>query len=44
VPAGGLATERFATPTVVQTETVLLGDGAAAAAAVVDLFYELGLA
>jgi electron transfer flavoprotein beta subunit len=43
-PAGGLVTERFATPPAVQTPTEVLGDGADAAAAVVDLLYELGLA
>ncbi|MDQ1535282.1 MAG: electron transfer flavoprotein beta subunit, partial [Actinomycetota bacterium] len=42
-PGGGLAMQRFVTPTVVQTETVLLGTGPDAAAAVADLFSELGL-
>jgi electron transfer flavoprotein beta subunit len=41
---GGLAMLRFETPPVVVTETALLGTGADAAAAVVDLIYELGLA
>src|SRR5580765_1880121 len=41
---GGLAMVRFETPIVEVTETALLGTGADAAAAVVDLFYELGLA
>jgi hypothetical protein len=35
---------RFETPTVELPETVVLGTGADAAAAVVDLLYELGLA
>ena len=43
-PDGGLAMVGFETPVVELTETVLLGTGAAAAAAVVDLLYELGLA
>ncbi len=43
-PTGGLTMMRFETPTVELTETVLLGTGADAAAAVVDLLYELGLA
>jgi electron transfer flavoprotein beta subunit len=43
-PSGGLAMVRFETPAVELTETVLLGTGAGAAEAVVDLFYELGLA
>lgn len=42
--AGGLAMLRFETPPVVVTETALLGTGADAAGAVVDLLYELGLA
>jgi electron transfer flavoprotein beta subunit len=42
-PSGGLAMVRFVTPTVVQTETVLLGTGADAAGAVADLLSELGL-
>lgn len=41
---GGLTMVRFETPVVEVSETVLLGTGAAAAAAVVDLLYELGLA
>ena len=41
---GGLSMVRFETPIVEVTETTLLGTGAEAAAAVVDLFYELGLA
>jgi electron transfer flavoprotein beta subunit len=41
---GGLTMERFATPTVELTETVVLGAGAGAAGAVVDLLVELGLA
>ncbi len=41
---GDLTMVRFATPAVELTETVLLGTGAGAAGAVVDLFYELGLA
>ncbi len=41
---GGLAMVRFETPIVEVTETALLGTGADAAPAVVDLFYELGLA
>jgi electron transfer flavoprotein beta subunit len=41
---GGLEMLRFETPPVVVTETALLGTGADAAAAVVDLLYELGLA
>jgi electron transfer flavoprotein beta subunit len=41
---GGLTMVRFATPRVELTETVLLGSGAGAAGAVVDLFVELGLA
>ena len=41
---GGLAMERFETPIVEVTETELLGAGADAAGAVVDLFYELGVA
>jgi hypothetical protein len=43
-PSGGLTTLRFETPTVEQTPTVVLGTGADAAGAVVDLIYELGLA
>ena len=43
-PGGGLNMVRFETPAVEVTETVLLGTGAGAAGAVVDLFYELGLA
>jgi electron transfer flavoprotein beta subunit len=43
-PSGGLTMVRFETPAVELTETVLLGTGAGAAGAVVDLFYELGLA
>ena len=43
-PAGGLMMVRFETPAVEVTETVLLGTGPGAAGAVVDLFYELGLA
>ena len=35
---------RFETPPVEVTETAMLGTGADAAAAVVDLLYELGLA
>jgi len=42
--AGGLAMVRFESPVVEVTETALLGTGAAAACAVVDLLYELGLA
>ena len=41
---GGLAMLQFETPPVVVTETTLLGTGADAAAAVVDLLIELGLA
>ena len=41
---GGLAMVRFETPIAEVTETALLGRGAAAAGAVVDLLYELGLA
>ena len=41
--SGGLAMVRFETPTVEITETALLGTGADAAGAVVDLLYELGL-
>jgi len=41
---GGLAMVRFETPVVEVTETALLGTGADAAGAVVDLLYELGLA
>jgi electron transfer flavoprotein beta subunit len=41
---GGLEMVRFETPPVVVTETAVLGTGAGAAAAVVDLIYELGLA
>ena len=41
--SGGLAMVRFETPTVEITETALLGTGADAARAVVDLLYELGL-
>jgi electron transfer flavoprotein beta subunit len=41
---GGLTMVRFATPTVELTETVVLGAGAGAAGAVVDLLVELGLA
>jgi electron transfer flavoprotein beta subunit len=43
-PRGGLTMERFETPVVEITETVVLGTGAEAAGAVVDLIYELGLA
>jgi electron transfer flavoprotein beta subunit len=43
-PGGGLTMVRFETPIVELTETVLLGTGADAAGAVVDLLYELGLA
>ena len=43
-PSGGLTTVRFATPELQQTRTVLLGTGADAAGAAVDLFFELGLA
>jgi len=43
-PAGGLAMLQFETPPVVVTETEMLGTGADAASAVVDLIYELGLA
>jgi len=43
-PPGGLAMQRFETPPAVVTETVILGNGAGAAAAVVDLLVELGLA
>jgi electron transfer flavoprotein beta subunit len=43
-PDGGLTMVRFETPAVEVTETVLLGTGAGAAGAVVDLLYELGLA
>jgi electron transfer flavoprotein beta subunit len=43
-PSGGLTMLRFETPTVELTETVVLGTGADAAGAVVDLIYELGLA
>jgi electron transfer flavoprotein beta subunit len=42
--SGGLAMVHFETPTVEITETALLGTGADAAGAVVDLLYELGLA
>jgi electron transfer flavoprotein beta subunit len=42
--SGGLAMVRFETPKVEVTDTVLLGAGADAASAVVDLFAELGLA
>jgi len=41
---GGLAMVRFDTPVVDVTETLVLGTGGDAAAAVVDLFAELGLA
>jgi electron transfer flavoprotein beta subunit len=41
---GGLAMVRFETPVVEVTETVVLGRGADAAGAVVDLLAELGLA
>jgi electron transfer flavoprotein beta subunit len=41
---GGLTMVRFETPVVEVTETVVLGTGADAAGAVVDLFSELGLA
>ena len=41
---GGLAMLQFETPPVVVTETTLLGTGTDAAAAVVDLLIELGLA
>jgi electron transfer flavoprotein beta subunit len=41
---GGLAMQRFETPTVAVSETVVLGAGADAAPAVVDLLVELGLA
>jgi electron transfer flavoprotein beta subunit len=43
-PRGSLTTLNFATPVVEQTETVVLGSGADAASAVVDLLVELGLA
>jgi electron transfer flavoprotein beta subunit len=43
-PSGGLTMVRFATPKVEVTETTVLGTGADAAGAVVDLIYELGLA
>ena len=42
--SGGLAMVRFETPIAEVTETALLGTGAGAAGAVVDLLYELGLA
>jgi electron transfer flavoprotein beta subunit len=41
---GGLRTLRFVTPAVETSETVVLGTGSDAAPAVVDLFYELGVA
>jgi len=41
---GGLTMVRFETPVVQVSETVVLGTGAAAAGAVVDLLVELGLA
>jgi electron transfer flavoprotein beta subunit len=41
---GGLTTVRFRTPTVEPTTTTVLGTGADAAGAVVELLYELGLA
>ena len=41
---GGLAMQRFETPAVEVSETVVLGNGAVAAGAVVDLLVELGLA
>jgi electron transfer flavoprotein beta subunit len=40
---GGLAMLQFETPPLVVTQTTVLGTGAGAAAAVVDLIYELGL-
>jgi electron transfer flavoprotein beta subunit len=43
-PPGGLAMQRFETPTAEVSETVILGNGADAAVAVVDLLVELGLA
>ena len=43
-PVGGLTMLRFETPVIEATETVLLGTGADAAGAVVDLLTELGLA
>jgi len=42
-PSGGLTMVRFSTPKVEVTETTVLGTGADAAGAVVDLIYELGL-
>jgi electron transfer flavoprotein beta subunit len=42
-PPGGLTMSRFETPTIEVTETVVLGEGPDAAAAVVDLFDELGM-
>jgi electron transfer flavoprotein beta subunit len=42
--AGGLRMVRFETPVAEITPTVMLGTGSAAAAAVVDLLFELGLA
>jgi electron transfer flavoprotein beta subunit len=44
VPRGGQAMVHFETPEVELTETEVLGEGADAAVAVVDLFYELGVA
>ena len=41
--AGGLNMVRLATPTEIQTPTRILGSGAAAAPAVVDVFEQLGL-
>jgi electron transfer flavoprotein beta subunit len=41
---GGLAMQQFETPVVEVSETVILGNGASAAVAVVDLLVELGLA
>jgi electron transfer flavoprotein beta subunit len=43
-PAGGLAMQRFETPATIVSKTVVLGTGAGAAPAVVDLLVELGLA
>ena len=42
--AGGLTPTRFVNPVEQATETVVLGTGAAAAVAVVDMLVELGLA
>jgi electron transfer flavoprotein beta subunit len=42
-PGGGLVTTRFETPSVKPSTTTVLGTGAAAAGAVVDLVYDLGL-